>query len=112
MQLTTIVAAVPADGWSDIQKFLPGGPNFAPFMSLAGIVSAIGALILAAISIISVIGVLWNGMRWAGGAITGSPVVVKEAKSGLKTSALWLLVSGVLWGVIITFIVNAGRTVT
>lgn len=104
-------AAVPMDGWDDILKFLPTGPNFKPFESFASAVSAFGALLLAVATIVGIIGVLWNFAAWAIASVAHNPQKAGAAKSGLRTSAIILLVAGVAWGVIIAFIVAAGKTI-
>jgi hypothetical protein len=112
MQLTTIVSAVPADGIDDIRKFLPGSPNLAPFMSLSGIVSAVGALILGFIVIVSIFGVVLNAAKLASASMGNNPQKTVHAKDGLRTSAMWLLIAGLLWSAIIAFIVKAGQSIT
>ena len=110
MHFISVISAVTADGWDDIRKFLPGAPNLDPFTSLAGAISALGGLILGAIVVVSIVLALWHAFMWA---IAGSnPQKANQAKGGLKTAVIWLLCAGILWGVLIAFIIRAGQSVT
>lgn len=110
MHLISVTSAVPADGWDDIRKFLPGAPNLVPFTGLAGVISALGALILGAIIVISIVLAFWNAFKWL--TASGNPHKANEAKGGLKTALIWLLCAGVLWGTLVAFIIRAGQSVT
>lgn len=108
--LTTVMAPLPADAWDDILKFMPDSPNLGPFTPLATAVSALGALILGAITIIAIILIFVNAFKWI---TSGSnPQKAAHAKDGLKTAVVWLLVVAVFWSVIIAFIVRAGQSIT
>jgi ABC-type phosphate transport system permease subunit len=108
--IASVITAVPADGWDDIRKFLPGAPNLSPFMSLASIVSALLALILGFILIYSIV---MGGFSFAKFVTAGgSPQKSTAAKDGMKKYGAIILIVGVLWGTAIAFIIKAGQSVT
>jgi hypothetical protein len=108
--VVSIISAVPADGWDDIRKFLPGAPNLSPFMALASFVSAFLALVLGFAIVVSIVmlGVSLVKFLTAG----GNPQKAAMARDGMKKYAIILVLVGVAWGTIITFIVSAGKSVT
>ncbi len=109
-RIMSVITAVPADGWDDIRRFLPGAPNLTPFMALASIVSALLALILGFVLIYSIVmaGVSFAKFATAG----GNPQKSTMAKDGMKKYGSIILIVGVLWTAVITFVFTAGRAVT
>ncbi len=110
MQLAAnIVSAVPADGWSDISSFFPSGANLKPYMALSGVVSALCALILGAIALVSFLQLFINGFKWV---IAGTELhKINAAKQGMKTSAWSFAITALLWGFAVKFLMGLAGSI-
>lgn len=100
----------PEPDWVDkLSSFLPPGPNFDVFLSIAPAYQLIGAIILGAIALVSFMLILVNALMWL---LSGKDVLkAGAAKSRMKEAFIWFAVSAVMWGMIMMVILSAARMV-
>lgn len=96
----------------DLRKFLPTGPNFAPFESFATFFAYLGGLILAIATLAAVGGLVINLAKLAFAALSSNAHKASESGKGVLVCFGLLIGFVALWGVIITVITNVGNQVS
>lgn len=95
----------------DIRKFLPTGPNFGALSGLGEAVAFVLGVILALATLAAIIAFFVNLAKLGFALISSNAIKVNHAGKATGISLGFFLVLAILWGVLLTAVVNFGSSV-